>query len=46
MAETAVRYSDIDCCYSTNLREVIQTILNSKSLFSGIGSYPLEGGYI
>ena len=26
--------------------KVIQTIINGNSLFSGIGSYPLEGGYI
>ena len=25
---------------------VIQTIINANSLFSGVGSYPLEGGYI
>jgi hypothetical protein len=28
------------------LHKVIQTILNANSLFSGIGSYPGEGGYI
>lgn len=26
--------------------KVVQTIVNSNSLFSGVGSYPLEGGYI
>jgi hypothetical protein len=29
----------------THVRVVLQTIVNANSLFSGIGSYPLEGGY-
>jgi hypothetical protein len=46
MAQTLVRDSRIDSYHSTDLRGVIQTIFTSESLFSGIGSYPLEGGYI
>ncbi len=46
VAQTMVRDLDIDLCTSTNLPKVIQTIVNSNSLFSGVASYPLEGGYI
>jgi hypothetical protein len=46
MALTLVRDLRVDYYHSANFRGVIQIILTSKSLFSGIGSYPLEGGYI
>jgi len=45
VAQMLVRDSIANRCCSTNLCQVIQTIVQPNSLFSGIGSYPLEGGY-
>jgi hypothetical protein len=46
VARTTVRDLEVDYCRSANLPTVIQTIANTNSLFSGVGSYPLDGGYI
>jgi hypothetical protein len=44
--QTLVHYLVVDYCYSADLRKVFQTIISANSLFSGMGSYPGEGGYI